>query len=174
MPLNRFTRLDAGGLPLNRCPVSISDMISDSIEQFSAQADAQGIRLRGSAGAGVDPVVVDAPKIGRALANLPRLANPFIAADRLTVRLTLFPDAGDGAKAVLNQLAAGQDAGTLIDGFVVVDRSGRQFLVYNGTALPGYSMPSASVLISPPLKGYGWQNITFRSDDGALSAALRT
>jgi beta propeller repeat protein len=58
-----------------------------------------------------------------------------------------------------------ETAYTRIEGFVVENRFGGQFLVYNGTALPGYSMPSASILISPPLTGYGWQNITFRSND---------
>jgi signal transduction histidine kinase len=68
--LFEMAQLDAGGLPLDRCSISISDLLSDSIEQFTAQAEAQGIHLHGSAGPGVDPVVIDAQKIGRALANL--------------------------------------------------------------------------------------------------------
>ena len=61
---------------------------------------------------------------------------------------------------------ANENADTAIEGFVVVNRFGGQFLVYNGTTLPGYSHPAPSVLISPPLTSYGWQNITFRSSDG--------
>lgn len=68
--LFEMAQLDAGGLPLERLPNSIGDLISDTIESFSALAAAQGIRLEGSAGSGVDPVVIDAQKIGRVLANL--------------------------------------------------------------------------------------------------------
>jgi len=60
---------------------------------------------------------------------------------------------------------ANQDFITGIEGFIIVNRFGGQFLVYNGTTLPGYSMPSASVLTTPELTEYGWQNITFRSND---------
>ncbi len=61
---------------------------------------------------------------------------------------------------------ANENANTAIEGFFVVNRFSGQFLVYNGTTLPGYSQPVPSVLISPPLPDYGWQNITFRSSDG--------
>ncbi len=64
-----MAQLDAGS-PIDRQPSSIADLISDTIESFSALAAGQGVRLEGSAGPGVDPVVIDVPKIGRVLANL--------------------------------------------------------------------------------------------------------
>jgi signal transduction histidine kinase len=68
--LFEMAQLDAGGLPLDRAPNSIADLISDTIESFSALAAAQDVRLTGHAGPGVDPVMLDAQKIGRVLANL--------------------------------------------------------------------------------------------------------
>jgi signal transduction histidine kinase len=68
--LFEMAQLDAGGLTLDRRPNSIGDLISDTIERFSAQAMAQGVRLAGSAQPGVDPVTIDARQIGRVLANL--------------------------------------------------------------------------------------------------------
>lgn len=61
---------------------------------------------------------------------------------------------------------ANENAYTAIEGMVIDNRFGGQFLIYNGTCLPGYTLPTVSLLISPPLTSYGWQNITFRSSDG--------
>jgi signal transduction histidine kinase len=68
--LFELAQLDAGGLRLERQPNSISDLISDAIESFSAMAQAQGVALSGSAQSGVDPVFMDGEKIGRVLNNL--------------------------------------------------------------------------------------------------------
>ncbi len=68
--LFEMAQLDAGGLQLERRPNSISDLISDTLESFSAQAERQGVRLEGSCAPGVDPVWMDAQQIGRVLANL--------------------------------------------------------------------------------------------------------
>jgi len=68
--LFEMAQLDAGGLQLERQPNSISDLISDTLESFSAQAERQGVRLEGSCAPGVDPVWIDAQQIGRVLANL--------------------------------------------------------------------------------------------------------
>ncbi len=68
--LFEMAQIDAGGLKLQRQPNSISDLVSDTLESFSAQADRQGVRLEGSCAPGVDPVWIDAQQIGRALANL--------------------------------------------------------------------------------------------------------
>ncbi len=68
--LFEMAQLDAGGLQLERQPNSISDLISDTLESFSAQAERQGVRLEGSCVPGVDPVWIDAQQIGRVLANL--------------------------------------------------------------------------------------------------------
>lgn len=68
--LFEMAQADAGGLQLNLEQDSIADLISDTLERFSAQAQQQGIRLEGSATAGVDPVRMDTPRIGRVLSNL--------------------------------------------------------------------------------------------------------
>jgi len=62
--------LDTGGLRLDRQPNSISDLVSDLIERFCQAAGDQGVHLEGSADPGVDPVLMDARKIERVLANL--------------------------------------------------------------------------------------------------------
>jgi signal transduction histidine kinase len=68
--LFQMAQLDAGGLPLDRQPNSLGDLISDTLESFSTAAARQGVRLEGSAAPEVDPVTMDAQRIGRVLANL--------------------------------------------------------------------------------------------------------
>jgi signal transduction histidine kinase len=48
----------------------MSDLISDTLETFSALAASQGITLEGSVESDIDPVYMDTQKIGRVLANL--------------------------------------------------------------------------------------------------------
>jgi signal transduction histidine kinase len=68
--LFQIAQLDAGGLVIQNISCSISDLISDTLESFSALAQGSGVVLRGSTGPGVDPVTLDAPRIGRILNNL--------------------------------------------------------------------------------------------------------
>jgi signal transduction histidine kinase len=68
--LFQVSQLDAGGVPLNREPASMSDLISDTLESFSALAAQRGVQLDGSAAPGIDPVVMDVQRIGRVLNNL--------------------------------------------------------------------------------------------------------
>lgn len=68
--LFELAQLEAGGLRPDLGPNSISDLISDTIGTFSELAARQGVALVGSAGPGVDPVLMDAQQIGRVLANL--------------------------------------------------------------------------------------------------------
>ncbi len=68
--LFEMAELDAGGLGLEQHPNSISDLISDTLESFSALATQQDVTLEGSVEPGIDPVCMDAGKIGRVLANL--------------------------------------------------------------------------------------------------------
>jgi signal transduction histidine kinase len=68
--LFELAQREAGGLGLELCPNSISDLISDTIESFSELSARQGIGLQGSAAPGVDPVTVDAQQIQRVLSNL--------------------------------------------------------------------------------------------------------
>jgi signal transduction histidine kinase len=62
--------LDAGGLSLDLANNSLSDLISDTLESFTQLAKRKDVRLKGSVATGVDPVWMDAPRIGRAINNL--------------------------------------------------------------------------------------------------------
>ena len=68
--LVELAQIDAGGLRLQRQPNSLADLISDTIEAFSAVAERQGVALEGQAGPDIDPVLMDAQMVGRVLANL--------------------------------------------------------------------------------------------------------
>ena len=68
--LFELSQLDAGGLQLAQRPNSLADLVSDTIESFSALAAQRQVTLTGEVAAGVDPVVLDGGKIGRVLANL--------------------------------------------------------------------------------------------------------
>jgi signal transduction histidine kinase len=68
--LFELAQMDAGGLKLDRQPGSLSDLISDTIESFSALAQEKGVRLGGQVQPGIDPVNMDVRQVGRVLANL--------------------------------------------------------------------------------------------------------
>jgi signal transduction histidine kinase len=68
--LFQVSQIDAGGLPLDRESGSLADLISDTLESFSAVAQQHGIRLEGSAAAGIDPLTMDVRRLGRVLNNL--------------------------------------------------------------------------------------------------------
>ncbi len=68
--LFEMAQMDAGGMKLDKSSVSIADLISDTLEQFSTQARQAGILLEGSAGEHDAPVFIDVRRIERVLANL--------------------------------------------------------------------------------------------------------
>jgi signal transduction histidine kinase len=68
--LFEIVEIDAGGMRLERHPGSIRDIISDSLEGFSALAARRDVHLEGSIAPDVDPVLMDAQKIERVLTNL--------------------------------------------------------------------------------------------------------
>lgn len=68
--LFELAQLDAGGLRLDVQPNSLSDLISDTLESFSARAHEMGIKLTGEIDENVDPVRMDVSRIGRVLNNL--------------------------------------------------------------------------------------------------------
>jgi signal transduction histidine kinase len=71
--LFEVAQLQAGSFRLNLELTSLNDLISDTVESFSAQIAARGIQLEGRVAPGVDPVALDPARIGRVLSNL--LAN---------------------------------------------------------------------------------------------------
>ena len=68
--LFEMAQADAGGLKLEQEQGSMADLISDTLERFSAQARQQGIVLEGSVATGADSVRMDIQRIGRVLSNL--------------------------------------------------------------------------------------------------------
>lgn len=68
--LFELARLDAQGLKLDRSHVALSDLISDTLENFSAVALERGIKLEGAVASGLDPAWIDAERVGRVLDNL--------------------------------------------------------------------------------------------------------
>lgn len=68
--LSEMAILDAGGLELDLTPNSMTDLISDTLESFSALALEKGVNLAGEVAEDVDPVVMDTQRIGRVLNNL--------------------------------------------------------------------------------------------------------
>ena len=68
--LFELAQIEAGGLSLERRPNSMTDLASDTLESFSALAARSGVRLAGRVDPDVDPIVMDAARIGRVLANL--------------------------------------------------------------------------------------------------------
>ena len=68
--LFELAQLDAGHLELFCAANSLSDLISDTLEGFTARADAQGITLSGSVSQEVDPVWMAPEKVSRVLRNL--------------------------------------------------------------------------------------------------------
>jgi signal transduction histidine kinase len=68
--LFEMATLDAGGLVLDLTLNSLADLISDTLESFSALAQEKGVELAGEVGRSVDPVMMDTQRIGRVLNNL--------------------------------------------------------------------------------------------------------
>ena len=68
--LFQVAQLDAGGLVIQPAACSLSDLLSDTLESFSALARERGVTLSGSAASDVDPVTLDSLRIGRLLNNL--------------------------------------------------------------------------------------------------------
>ncbi len=65
-----MAQLDAGGMKMDRHPNSLSDLISDTIESFTALGQEKGVQIGGSVEPAVDPVLIDARLISRVLVNL--------------------------------------------------------------------------------------------------------
>jgi signal transduction histidine kinase len=68
--LFQMAQIDAGGLRLDCADGSLSDLVSDTLESFAELAERKQVRLTGEAQADCDPVWMDTPRVGRALANL--------------------------------------------------------------------------------------------------------
>ncbi len=68
--LFELARIDAGVLQLTLEEASLHDLISDTISSFQPQANSRGVRLVGEVSGGVDPVLINPPRLQRVLHNL--------------------------------------------------------------------------------------------------------
>jgi signal transduction histidine kinase len=68
--LFQMTQLDVGGLALDCRLSSLTDLLSDTLESFRAQATQEGVELTASAVPGLDIIYMDTRRIGRVLNNL--------------------------------------------------------------------------------------------------------
>jgi signal transduction histidine kinase len=68
--LFQVAQLDAGGLVIQPATCSLTDLISDTLESFTALAEENKVTLKGTVTHEVDPTQLDSPRIGRVLNNL--------------------------------------------------------------------------------------------------------
>jgi signal transduction histidine kinase len=68
--LFELAQLDAGGIKIEKLPVSLGDLISDTLEGFRILAEQSGVELIGRIGDDLDPVMMSPQGIGRVLTNL--------------------------------------------------------------------------------------------------------
>ncbi|MCB0130277.1 MAG: hypothetical protein KDD78_05500, partial [Caldilineaceae bacterium] len=103
--LFEMAQIDAGGIRLERQSITLSDLISDTLESFSKLAAEKGVELGGYVAPNTDPVVCDARQIGRVLNNLignavrytPEGGSIFVQASRHGAEVkVVVEDSGDG------------------------------------------------------------------------------
>jgi signal transduction histidine kinase len=103
--LFQVSQLDAGGLPLKFETASLADLISDTLESFSGQAEQRQVHLSGFAAPEIDPLSFDVQHMGRVLNNLvsnalrytPPGGSVFIQAERLPGKVVItIRDTGEG------------------------------------------------------------------------------
>jgi signal transduction histidine kinase len=103
--LFEMATLDAGGLVLDLALNSLADLVSDTLESFSAMAREKDVQLTGEVDRGVDPVMMDTQRIGRVLNNLvgnalrytPPGGEVFVSAQSVDRQVTvLVRDSGPG------------------------------------------------------------------------------
>lgn len=109
--LFQLAQIDAAQLELDCEPGSLSDLISDTLSAFSAQAKAQQVTLQGTVSPAVDPVWMASDKVSRVLYNL--LGNAL----RYTppggrVTLEAIPE-GDAVRVTVTDTGAGIDPADL-------------------------------------------------------------
>lgn len=68
--LAELAKIDAGGLKLDKMPVDLSDLVSDTIHALSVLANERGVKLAGSVESGIPAARVSPQHIQRVLNNL--------------------------------------------------------------------------------------------------------
>lgn len=68
--LLELAQLDAGGMQLETTPLSLGDLLSDSLDRFQPMAEQKNVTINATIGSDVDPIRANATKISRVLDNL--------------------------------------------------------------------------------------------------------
>lgn len=164
--LFELSQLDAGR-QMETAPYSLHDLISDALESFHALAEQRHIQLEGEVGTDIDPVVMNAPKIGRVVNNLisnalrytPAGGRVFVRAVRTAVSVQVtVQDNGPGFREkdlphLFEQFYRGEEArsrqtggaglGLAIARGIITAHSGRIWAenLPTGGALVGFELP---------------------------------
>jgi signal transduction histidine kinase len=64
------SRLEAGGLRLERSAVAVGDLLAELVDEFAEQAEAAAVTLRASPAEGLPPVNADRARLRQVLSNL--------------------------------------------------------------------------------------------------------
>ncbi|HET9705621.1 MAG TPA: ATP-binding protein [Vicinamibacterales bacterium] len=164
------SKIESGNLVLNRKPVSVAELIRQSLDVVRGPARAAGVRLDANVSATVPPVMVDPDRIVQALVNLLSNAVKFAPADStVTVAVTgtehqvmvVVSDQGEGiAPENLNRLfrkfqqvdssssrrKGGTGLGLVITKVIVEQHGGRVFVdseLNKGTRF-SFTLPAAT------------------------------
>lgn len=164
------SKIESGSLVLNRKPVSVAELIRQSLDVVRGPARAAGVRLDANVSATVPPVMVDPDRIVQALVNLLSNAVKFAPADStVTVAVTgtehqvmvVVSDQGEGiAPENLNRLfrkfqqvdssssrrKGGTGLGLVITKVIVEQHGGRVFVdseLNKGTRF-SFTLPAAT------------------------------
>ncbi len=110
-------------------------------------------------------VITDNPiRDGSALRRLPQIANPFISSDRLRVRLTVLPDpAGDNVRPLFEQLAAGQDVGTVVNGVATRIANSTEFKFVADGQADSEPLKLAGIISGNELEPVNWVGVLLRN-----------
>ena len=114
--LFEIARLDAGLLQLQIEDSSVQDLISDTLESMSAQAEAEELSLEGGVQGEIPPVVMDTKRVQRVLYNLVQNSIRHTPPDG-TIFISA-SDTGDEVELVVSDTGDGvpeQDKGRLFD-----------------------------------------------------------
>ena len=122
--LFELSQMDSGLLKLNFEKASLQDLISDTLQSLSAQAQGRHVRLTGQVPDSVPPVVIDPQRLQRVLYNLVQNALRHTPADG-TVAI-LAEDAGEEVRVAIADTGEGippEELPRLFDRFHRTDKS---------------------------------------------------
>ncbi len=165
--LFELAQLEAGGPPLALENHSLRDLISDMLETFRPLAESRQVTIEGQVGDDLDPVLMNASKIGRVLSNLisnalqytPEGGKVYVQAARNGNGIEVFvKDSGPGFEEkdigrVFEKFYRGEQARTRATGGAglglaiargIIEAHGGQMWADNGTdsgAIVGFMLP---------------------------------